>query len=93
MVDGAADSAQAVVAVCQHIGKRKRLHTASTGRLNDADIGDIVRGHGIETDAKLLWIARAVMRLQNVVGNGARFILHGSVRSGAAANEGDGRWM
>ena len=71
LVDGAADSAEAVVAVGQDIGQGELLHAGSTGGLDDADISDVVAGHGVELQAKLVHVVALVVSLQDAVGHGA----------------------
>ena len=53
-VDGAANSAERVVAVCHGIGNGEFLQAAGAGCLDDTHIGDVVRCHGVEADAHLL---------------------------------------
>ena len=48
LVDGAAHGAQAVVAVCEHVGDGELLHAGGARRLNDADERDVVRGERIK---------------------------------------------
>ena len=81
LVDGAADSAEAVVAVGQDIGQRELLHAGSAGRLDDADIGDVVAGHRVELQLQLVGITALVVGLQDTVGHSAflRFLcVHGA---------------
>ena len=73
LVDGAADSAEAVVAVRHDIGQRKFLHAGGAGRLDDADIGNVVAGHRVEFHAQILHGIACVMGLQDAVGDGALF--------------------
>ena len=81
LVDGAADGAQGVVAVGQHIGQRKFLQAGGPRRLDDAHIGDVVRGHGIEFQPQRIHIPGGIMSGQNTVGNG----LFASLRRAARA--------
>ena len=71
LVDGAADSAEAVVAVGQDVGQRELLHAGSAGRLDDADIGDVVAGHRVELQLQLVRITALVVGLQDTVGHSA----------------------
>ena len=66
-VDGAAHGTQGVVAVGQGIGNRKFLHAGCPGLLDDADIGDVVGHHGVETDLQPLRISGDIMGLQNFI--------------------------
>ena len=82
LVDGAAHSAQAVVAIGQDIGDGKLLQARSAGRLDDADIGDVVAGHGVELQAQGVGVIALVVSLQDAVGHGA---LGGLLFGGSAA--------
>ena len=70
LIDGAADSAEAVVAVGQDVGQGESLHAGSAGRLDDADISDVVAGHGVELQTKLVHVVALVVSLQDAVGHG-----------------------
>ena len=83
LVDGAADGAQAVVAVGQHIRHREFLHAGGARRLNDADIGDVVAGQAVKAHAQVLHVAALVVRLENAVGD--RALLGFLFRDGSAA--------
>ena len=67
LVDRSADCAERVVAVGQDVRHRELLHTGSSRCLDDADIGDIVAGHGIEFHFQMLHIAGAVVGCQDSV--------------------------
>ena len=71
LIDGAADSAEAVVAVGQDIGQGELLHAGSTGGLDDADISDVVAGHRVELQTKLVHVVALIVSLQDAVGHGA----------------------
>lgn len=71
LIDGAADSAEAVVAVGQDVGQGELLHAGSTGGLDNADISDVVAGHGVELQTKLVHVVALVVSLQDAVGHGA----------------------
>ena len=75
LIDGAAHGAEAVVAVRHDIGQRKFLHAGGAGRLDDADIGNVVAGHRVEFHAQLLHGIACVMGFQDAVGDGALFSL------------------
>ena len=75
LVDSAADSAETVVAVRHDIGQRKFLHAGGAGRLDDADIGNVVAGHRVEFHAQILHGIACVMGFQDAVGDGALFSL------------------
>ena len=69
LVDRAADGAEAVMAVGQRVGNGKFPHAAGPGLLDDADIGDVVREHGVKADPELFLVAGLVVRLQDAVGH------------------------
>ena len=71
LVDGAAHRAQGVVAVSQNIGDRKLLHSGCLGGLHNAHKGDVVAGHGVEFDLKILHVAGRVVLLHNGVSHRA----------------------
>ena len=73
LVDGAADGAEGVVAVGEHIGQLEFRHAGGSRRLDDAYIGDVVAGHGVELQAELIHVVRLVMGLDDAVGHGALF--------------------
>ena len=89
MIDGAAYGAKAVVAICQHIGDGERLHAAAAGRLNDADIGNIVRSHCIKTNGQLFRIAGNVMGLKNIIGDGTLSVFRARPGSRRAVDKGN----
>ena len=70
LVDGAADGAQGVVAVGQHIGQRKSFQPGSPRRLDDAHVGDVVGSHGVEFQPQHIHIPGGIMGGQNAVGDG-----------------------
>ena len=69
-VDGAPHRAQGIVAVGERIGKRKFFEPARLRRLNDADVGDVVRGDRIEFDLQIRFVS-PVMLFENAVRHGA----------------------
>ena len=71
LVDRAADGAQAVVAIGEHIGHREGGHAARTGGLDDAHIGDVVRGQAVKAQAQVRHVAALVVRRQNAIGHRA----------------------
>ena len=71
VVDGAADRAQGVVAAGQGIGEGELLHAAGACRLHDADVGDVVAGHGVEADLEVVHGGSGVVVLEDAVGDGA----------------------
>ena len=71
LIDSAAHGAEAVVAVRHDIGQRKFLHAGGAGRLDDADIGNVVAGHRVEFHAQILHGIACVMGFQDAVGDGA----------------------
>ena len=79
LIDGAAHGAQGVVAVGEHIGERELLHTGGPGSLDDANIGDVMGGHGVKLDGEAVHGAAGVVGLQNGIGHGA---LLGFLRTG-----------
>ena len=70
LVDGAAHGAQGVVAVGEHIGQRKFGHARGPGGLDDAHVGDVVGGHGVEGDAEPTRSGVHIVGRQNGRGNG-----------------------
>ena len=70
-IDGAADSAQGVVAVGQNIGHGEFLHAGSPGGLDDAHIGNVMAGQTVELHAKVLHVIGGVVSFQDAVGHGA----------------------
>ncbi len=70
-VDGAAYRAQGVVAVGQNVGKGEFLHAGSPGCLNDADIGNVMAGHGIELHAKMIHVICCIVGSKDPVGHSA----------------------
>ena len=83
LVDGAAHSAQAVVAVGQHIGDGELFQPRGAGRLDDAHKGDVVACHGIEPDPEIPVAAAGVVGGEDAVGHGALVGLAGLLRSHA----------
>ena len=72
LVDGAAYSAQGVVAVGQHIGQGELLEPGGPGGLDDAHIGDVVAGHGVHLQLEGILAAGGVVAGQDAVGHGFR---------------------
>ena len=70
LVDGAAHCAQAVMTVRQHIGQRKFLQAAGPGRLDDADVSNIMGCHGVELHFQVLHIAAEIVCGHNAIGHG-----------------------
>ena len=68
-IDCAADRAQGIVAVGQDIGHREFLHSGRAGCLDNADIGDVMAGQGIEPDMEQVLIGMAIMGIQDAVNN------------------------
>ena len=66
LVDRPADGAEAVVTVCHHIGHRKLRQTAGLCRLDDADIGDVVRNECVKRDAQLCGIRALTVRVEDL---------------------------
>ena len=56
LVDGSPHRTQRIVAVGERIGNGKLLQSARLCRLNDADIGDVVRDDRVKTKAKVLLV-------------------------------------
>ena len=63
LVDGAADRAQGIVTVGQHIGERELLHPGCSRRLDDADKGNIVGRHGVEPDPQVVHVIGSIVGL------------------------------
>ena len=70
LVDGAAHSAQAVVAVGEHIRDGEFFQPGSAGGLDNAHKGDVMACHGIKLDLQVLGIAAGIVCLHNAVGHG-----------------------
>ena len=68
LVNGAAHGAQAVVAVGQRVGNGKFLEAAGAGRLHNANIGNVVRGHGVKADAQYVLVLAGIVRGKNTRG-------------------------
>ena len=71
LVDGAADGAQRVVAVGEHVGDRELLHARGARRLDYADEGDVVARHSVEANLEHVRVTRGVVRLEDGVGDRA----------------------
>ena len=71
LIDGAAHSAQAVVAVGEHIRDGELFQPGCTRRLDNADESDVMACHGVKLDLQVICIAAGVMRLQDAIGHGA----------------------
>ena len=69
LVDRAADRAEAVMAVGQRVRDRKGFQPAGLGRLNDADIGDVVGGQRVETDFQPFALRSLPMRGEDAEGH------------------------
>ena len=67
LVDGAAHSAQRVVAVGEHVGQGEFRHARCARGLDDADERNVVAGHRVEANLQRVRIARGVVRLQDRV--------------------------
>ena len=65
LIDCAANGAQAVVAVGQHIRQREPLKPRRARRLDDADIRDVVRRHRVKFDLQLVHVPAGIVRLEN----------------------------
>ena len=71
LVDSAAHGAQRVVAVGEHVGQWELPHARGARRLDDADKGDVVARHGIETNLERLGVAGRVVCLKDRIRDGA----------------------
>ena len=71
LVDGAAHGAQRVMAVGEHVGQRELLHARGARRLDDANEGDVVARHGIETNLECLGVAGRIVCLEDRIRDGA----------------------
>ena len=71
LVDGAAHSAQGIVAVGEHVGQGELLHAGGSGGLDDTHVGDVVGGHGVEADGQAVRVAGGVVGGENGVGHSA----------------------
>ena len=77
LIDGAAHGAQGVVAVGEHIGQGEFFHAGGPGGLDDAHIGDIMGGHGVEADGQAVRAIRGIVGHKDGVGHGALPALRG----------------
>ena len=66
-IDGSADSTERVMAVSKYIRKWKFLHPGSTRCLNDADIRNIMAGHGVILQLQVLHIPAFIMGSYDLV--------------------------
>ena len=89
LIDRTADGAQRIVAVGQNIRHGKLFKVSAARRLNNADIGDIMRGKRVEAQSQIFQVCRGVVRFQNAVSNGffppCRKRLRRGSRKGSAA--------
>ena len=60
LVDGAAHRAQGIVAVGERIGDGELRKPARLRRLDDADVGDVVRDDGVKLQPQILRVADVV---------------------------------
>ena len=70
LVDGTADRTERIVAVGQRIRERELLKSARLRRLDDADVGDVVRRDRIELELKVLLVSDVVF-FQDLIGHRA----------------------
>ncbi len=92
LVDGAPHGAEGVVAVGQGVGNGKFPHTGGSGLLDDAHVGDVVAGHGVEADPEFFGVPGDAVSLENAPGQGPFPALPGRDGSGGvkrAAGEED----
>ena len=73
LIDGAADSTERVMAVGEHIGEREFLHPGGSCRLDNADIGNVMAGHGIELQSELIHVFTLVMGFDDGICHRALF--------------------
>ena len=71
LIDGTAHGTQRIVTVGEHVGQGKGGEAGSPGRLDDAHVGDIVGGHGVEFDLQPFRVAGGVVRPEDGGGHGA----------------------
>ena len=88
LVDSAAHGAQRVVAVGEHVGQWELLHARGARRLDDADKGDVVARHGIETNLERLGVAGRVVCLKDRIRDGAALGILGRLRNTALGSLG-----
>ena len=86
LIDGAAHSAEAVVAVGHGIGQRELRESACACRLDDSYVGDVVGNHRVKTYLKPRIVAGGVMGCENAVGDGSLAGLVRRNRSGFLRN-------
>ena len=88
LVDGAAHSAQRVMAVGKHVGQRELLHARGTRSLDDADEGDVVARHGVEANLERLGVAGRIVCLKDRIRDGATLGILGRLRNTALSSLG-----
>ena len=71
LVDGAAHSAQAVVAVGEHIWQGQLFQAAGTGGHQNAHVCNIMRSQGVKTDFQMHVICAYIVICENCMGDGA----------------------
>ena len=84
LVDGASHGAEGIVAVGQSVGDGERPHAGGPGLLDDAHVGNIVAGHGVEADAQVLRVAGDAVGLEDAPGQGPFPALLGREGGGGA---------
>ena len=60
-IDGAADGAERIMTVCQHVGKGEFFHSRCLSRLDDADKSNVMGSHGVELDFQVFHGTRRIM--------------------------------
>ncbi len=70
LIDRAADSAQGVMTVGQHIGQGKFLQSRSSCGLNNANISNVMARHGVDLKLERICVARYIVAGQNTIGHG-----------------------
>ncbi len=71
LIDGPAHRAQAVVAVGHHVWNRKLPHPAGPRRLDDANIGDVMRREAVKGDPQRLRVPAPAVGTEHVPGDAA----------------------
>ncbi len=69
LVDRAADCAERIVAVREDVGHGELRKARCPRRLNDADVGDVVRSELVKTDGQLVLLPACVVRGEDLPGH------------------------
>ncbi len=70
LVDGAAHGAEGIVTVGQNVGQRERFHAGGPGGLDNANVGDVMGGHGVELQTHIVHVLHSIVGFQDAVSHG-----------------------